>query len=79
MGYQMPNNSQRIQRESIKSLSETIRRAYAHARILGYTGSSLEYSMLVLPQDTTIIDSDGGYEGPIDQAPSVEELLNYRK
>jgi hypothetical protein len=72
----MPNNAHKIRIESIKSLSETIRRAFAHAKYLGYSGSCLEYAMLILPEDTTIIDSGkDGYEGPLSQAPTIEELF----
>lgn len=62
--------------EGIKALSETVRRAYAHAKALGYLGSSLEYSMLILPQDMNVMDSGGGYSGSISEAPSVDQLLN---
>ena len=71
----MANKSLQSQHEGIKALSGTVRRAYVHAKSLGYTGTSLEYSMMVLPPDMNLEDA-GGYKGPLSGAPSISELLS---
>jgi hypothetical protein len=71
----MSNNTLQRSQSAIKTLSETVQRAYAHARSLGYTGSSLEYAMLILPEDTLVTDNTG-YSGTLRDTPSISELLN---
>jgi hypothetical protein len=61
------------------AMTETIRRGYQVAKAHGYTGSSLQYAMDVAPATAQVLDRDEHgrvlYEGPLDQAPSVESLL----
>ncbi len=49
------------------------------AKAHGYTGSSLQYAIDTAPAGTMSLDRDEQgrvlYDGPLDQAPSIESLL----
>lgn len=66
----------------LNALSNSVKRGYTIAKAHGYTGSSLDYAMAVMPDiHVTDIDECGNviYDGPANCAPSVDELLSRKE
>lgn len=75
----MANHSSKHTWTAVCAMAKSIRAGYQVAKTHGYVGTSLDYAMSVLPEETRVLDLDEHgrctYEGPLKDAPAVASIL----